>query len=270
MKLALKRPIVFFDLETTGTDVASDRIIEIALLKIHPNGTEDTFYKRINPEKHIPEEATKIHGITDNDVAHCPPFKAIAHDVARFIEGSDLAGYNSNKFDIPMLAEELLRAGVDFDLRRCRFVDVQNIFHKMEKRTLAAAYKFYCNKPLENAHSALADTRATYEILLKQLEMYENVPYEDENGQKTLSVVNDIEALSKFTTQTQNVDFLGRVVYNDKGIPVFNFGKYKGVPVEEVFENDPGYFGWILNNNFPEHTKKVLTEIKLNMRNRKG
>ena len=268
MKLALKRPLIIFDLEATGTDVAKDRIVEIAMLKIHPNGTEETYHKRINPEMPIPAEATKVHGISDSDVANCPTFKNLAREIAKFIEGCDLAGYNSNKLDIPMLAEELLRAGTDFDLRRCRFVDVQNIFHKMEKRTLSAAYKFYCNKSLENAHSALADTRATYEILLKQIEMYENVPYEDEKGNKIQGVVNDIEALSKFTTQTQNVDFLGRIVLNENGIPIFNFGKYKGVAVEKVFEKDPGYFGWVLNSDFPEHTKKVLTEIKLRMKNR--
>ncbi len=263
MEIKLKRPLIFFDLETTGIDVAKDRIIEIALLKVHPGGKEEVYEKRINPEMEIPKESTEIHGITDADVENAPKFKDVAREIARFIEGCDLAGYNSNKFDIPLLAEELLRAGVDYDLRKCRFVDVQNIFHKMEKRTLAAAYKFYCNQNLENAHSALADTRATYEILKSQLDMYQNVPYDDGKGNKTLEVVNDVQALSKFSAQSQNVDFLGRIVLNDDGVPVFNFGKHKGKPVLEVFDTDPGYYGWVLGGNFPEFTKKVLTEIKL-------
>lgn len=263
MELKLKRPLVFFDLETTGIDIAVDRIVEIALIRIEPNGTEKIYEKRINPGIPIPPQVTEIHGISNADVANSPTFKEVAKEVAKHLEGSDLAGYNSNKFDIPLLAEELLRAGVDFDLRRCRFVDVQNIFHKMEKRTLVAAYKFYCNSELENAHSALADTRATYDILKAQLDLYKEIPYEDTKGNKTLAVVNDVEELSKFSSQTQNVDFAGRIILNEQGKPVFSFGKYKGIPVTEVFEKDQGYYSWILNNNFPEFTKKVLTEIKL-------
>ncbi|MGI6479484.1 MAG: exonuclease domain-containing protein [Salinivirgaceae bacterium] len=263
MEINIRRPLVFFDLETTGVDVSNDRIVEIAMLKISPGGKEDVFQKRINPEMPIPPQASEIHGIYDKDVENAPRFKEVAKEVAQFIEGCDLAGYNSNKFDIPLLAEELLRAGVDFDLRRSKFVDVQNIFHKMEKRTLSAAYKFYCNQELENAHSALADARATYEILKAQLDMYQNVPYDDGRGNKSFEVVNDIPALSKFSAQNKNVDFAGYIVYDDKGVPVMNFGKHKGRSVSEVFDTDPGYYGWILDSKFPAFTKKVLTEIKL-------
>ncbi|MDD2564876.1 MAG: 3'-5' exonuclease [Salinivirgaceae bacterium] len=263
MDINLKRPLIFFDLETTGIDVATDRIVEIALLKIFPDGREETYEKRINPGMPIPPETTEIHHITDADVVNAPVFKEVAKEIARFIEGCDLAGYNSNKFDVPLLAEELMRAEVDFDLRKCKFVDVQNIFHKMEKRTLAAAYKFYCNQDLVNAHSAMADTRATYEILKAQLDRYQNVPYEDNKGNTSIEVVNDVNALSEFTAHTKNVDLMGRVVFNEQGVPVFNFGKYKGTSVLEVFDKDPGYYGWILNGNFPAFTKKVLTEIKL-------
>lgn len=263
MQLSLKRPIVFFDLETTGTDVALDRIVEIALLKIQPDGSEVPYRKLVNPGRPIPPESTEIHGIKDSDVAAAPLFKGIAREVAAFITGCDLAGYNSNKFDIPLLAEEFLRAGVDFDLRKCRFVDVQNIFHKMEKRTLSAAYKFYCDSDLHDAHSAMADTRATYEILKAQLDRYQEVPYDDGRGKQFLAVVNDVAKLSEFSAQTRNVDFMGRIIYNENNVPVFNFGKHKGVPVADVFVRDPGYYGWVLKSDFPEFTKKVLTEIKL-------
>lgn len=268
MEINLTRPLVFFDLETTGVDVAKDRIVEIALLKIHKCGKEEVYVKRVNPECPIPPEASEVHGIYDGDVEKAPKFKEIAKDIVRFIEGCDMAGYNSNKFDVPLLAEELIRAGVDYDLRRSRFIDVQNIFHKMEKRTLAAAYKFYCNQEIENAHSALADTKATYEVLKAQLDMYQNVPYEDYKGNKTLEVKNDIQALANFSAHTKQVDFAGHVVLNDKGVAVFNFGKHKGKAVIDVFESDPGYYGWILESNFPAFTKKVLTEIKLSKLNR--
>ncbi len=263
MEINLKRPLVFFDLETTGIDISNDRIVEIALLKIFPTGKEEVFFKRINPEIPIPKEASEIHGIYDKDIENAPRFKDLAKEVVKFIEGSDLAGYNSNKFDIPLLAEELLRVGIDYDLRRANFIDVQNIFHKMEKRTLSAAYKFYCNQDLTDAHSALADTRATYEVLKAQLDMYQNIPYDDGKGNKTFEVVNEVPALSKFSAHNNNVDFAGHVIYNDKGVPVINFGKHKGRPVTEVFETDPGYYGWILDSKFPAFTKKVLTEIKL-------
>jgi DNA polymerase-3 subunit epsilon len=263
MNLNLRNPIVFFDLETTGINVASDRIVELAMLKIHNNGSEEEMLMRINPEMHIPDETSQIHGITDADVADKPSFKEVAKSVAAFIEGCDLAGFNSNRFDIPLLAEEFLRAGVDIDIKKRKFVDVQAIFHKMEKRTLEAAYKLYCNKDLENAHSAMADTRATYEVLKAQLDKYQNIEYSDNRGNKTKPVVNDIDELSKFSSYNKNVDFMGRIVYDENGVEIFNFGKNKGIPVEKVLKEQPGYYGWIMNGDFPLYTKKILTAIKL-------
>ena len=250
MQLNLKNPLVFFDLETTGINIVKDRIVEISFVKVYPNGKEEAITRRINPEMPIPPESTAIHGITDEDVKDCPTFKEIAKSLAAQIEGCDLAGYNSNRFDIPLLAEEFLRAGVDIDLNKRKFVDVQTIFHKMEQRTLAAAYKFYCDKSLENAHTAEADTMATYEVLKAQLDRYPELQ-------------NDINFLSQYSSYTNNVDFAGRMVYNDKGEEVINFGKYKGRLVEEVLKNDPGYYSWIMNGDFPLNTKKILTEIKL-------
>ena len=250
MQLNLKNPLVFFDLETTGINIVKDRIVEISFVKGYPNGKEESKTRRINPEMPIPPESTAIHGITDEDVKDCPTFKEIAKSLAAQIEGCDLAGYNSNRFDIPLLAEEFLRAGVDIDLNKRKFVDVQTIFHKMEQRTLAAAYKFYCDKSLENAHTAEADTMATYEVLKAQLDRYPELQ-------------NDINFLSQYSSYTNNVDFAGRMVYNDKGEEVINFGKYKGRLVEEVLKNDPGYYSWIMNGDFPLNTKKILTEIKL-------
>ncbi len=251
MKLKLKNPIVFFDLETTGTNINSDRIVEIAYLKIHPNGNEESKTLRINPEMPIPEGATAVHGITNEDVQDCPVFKQVARNVAKDFEGCDIAGFNSNRFDIPVLAEEFLRAGVDdIDLGRHKLVDVQVIFHKMEQRTLSAAYKFYCQKNLEDAHSAEADTRATYEVLLAQLERYPELE-------------NDIAFLSEFSCFTKNVDFAGRMVFDENGTEVFNFGKYKGQPVSEVLKRDPGYYSWMLSSDFTLNTKAVLTRIKL-------
>ncbi|MCB2195536.1 MAG: 3'-5' exonuclease [Bacteroidetes bacterium] len=250
MELDLKKPIVFFDLETTGIDIVNDRIVEISLLKVNQDGTEETRTMRINPEMPIPIQSTAVHGITDEDVINEPTFNIVAKDIAKFIEGCDLGGYNSNKFDIPLLAEEFLRVGVDIDLKKHRFVDVQVIFHKMEQRTLSAAYKFYCQKTLDDAHSAEADTKATYEILKAQLDRYNDLQ-------------NDIDEISKFSSHNKNVDFAGRIVLNDKGEEVFNFGKYKGQTVESVLEKDQGYFGWMLNSDFPLYTKKVLTAIKL-------
>ena len=253
MELKLQNPLIFFDLETTGVNASKDRIVEISYIKLMPNGTEVEKTLRINPEMHIPEEATAVHGITDADVADKPRFKDIAKELARVFEGCDIAGFNSNRFDVPLLAEEFLRADVDVDFSRRRFVDVQTIFHKMEQRTLSAAYKFYCGKDLDDAHSANADTRATYEVLKAQLDKYP-------------SLQNDIDFLSKFSTHNRNVDLAGRIVYNDNNVEVFNFGKYKGIPIEEVLKTDSGYFGWILNGDFPQNTKKVLTNIKLRMR----
>lgn len=250
MKLNLKNPLVFFDLETTGTNINSDRIVEICYLKVHPNGNEEAKTLRINPEMHIPEEASAVHGIYDADVADCPTFKSIARNIAKDIEGCDLAGFNSNRFDIPVLAEEFLRAEVDIDLSRRKFVDVQVIFHKMEQRTLSAAYKFYCGKNLDDAHSAEGDTRATYEVLKAQLDRYPELQ-------------NDIAFLSNYSSFNKNVDFAGRMVYNDAGVVVFNFGKYKGMPVTEVLRRDPGYYGWIQSSDFTLNTKAMLTKIRL-------
>ena len=250
MKLNLKNPVIFFDLETTGVNITTDRIVEISYLKVYPNGNEMSRTMRINPEMHIPEQASAVHGIYDDDVKDCPVFKQVAKEVANDFEGADIAGFNSNRFDVPLLAEEFLRAGVDLDMTRRKFIDVQVIFHKMEQRTLSAAVKFYCGKELEGAHSADADTRATYEVLQAQLDRYPELQ-------------NDIAWLSEFSSHTNNVDFAGRIVYNDKGIEVFNFGKYKGIPVVEVLRRDPGYYSWIMQGDFSLNTKQVLTRIKL-------
>ena len=242
MKLNLKNPIVFFDLETTGTSINVDRIVEICYLKVHPNGNEEAKTLRINPEMHIPEGASAVHGIYDEDVADCPTFKEVARTIANDIEGCDLAGFNSNRFDIPVLAEEFLRAGVDIDLSRRKFVDVQVIFHKLEQRTLSAAYKFYCGKNLEDAHTAAADTQATYEVLMAQLDRYSELQ-------------NDIAFLADYSSFNKNVDFAGRMIYDDNGVEVFNFGKYKGMSVTDVLKRDPGYYSWILNSDFTLNTK---------------
>ena len=265
MKLFLRNPLVVLDLETTGINIATDRIVEIALLKVNPNGTEEEKVYRINPEMPIPLESSLIHGIYDDDVKDEPTFKQLAKTLAKFLEGCDLCGFNSNRFDIPLLAEEFIRADVDIDMKRHKFIDVQAIFHKMEKRTLAAAYKFYCQKDLTDAHSALADTRATYEVLKSQIEMYDGVQYEDVKGNKSTPIVNDMEKLSEFSSYDQNVDFAGRIVYDEKGVEVFNFGKNKGVPVEKVLREQPGYFGWMMDGEFPLYTKKVLTRLRLRM-----
>ena len=251
MELNLANPLVFFDLETTGINIAKDRIVEISVLKVYPNGKEEQKTMRVNPEIPIPAEATAVHGITNEDVKDCPTFKQIAKELARYIEGCDLGGYNSNRFDIPLLAEEFLRVGLDFDMRKRKSVDVQTIFHKMEQRTLSAAYRFYCDKCLEDAHTAAADTFATYEVLKAQLDRYNE------------KLENNVEFLSKFSTQNNNADFAGFIVYNDKGVEVFNFGKNKGIPVEQVLKEQPGYYAWMLNSDFPLYTKKILTEIKL-------
>jgi DNA polymerase-3 subunit epsilon len=252
MKLDLKNPILFFDLETTGINVASDRIVEIAWLKVDVNGNETKKSMRVNPGVPIPPRSTEIHGISDDDVKDAPQFNEIAKTLAKEIEGCDLAGYNSTKFDIPLLAEEFLRAGVDIDLKKRKFVDVQIIFMKMEQRTLGAALKFYCNKPLENAHSADADTLATYEVLKAQLDRYDNLE-------------NDVAKLAEFSSHNRNADFAGRIIYNEDDVEVFNFGKYKGKPVSDVLDKDPGYYGWMMHGDFPLYTKKILTSIKLNL-----
>jgi DNA polymerase-3 subunit epsilon len=251
MELNLKRPIVFFDLETTGVDVVKDRIVEICLLKIHPNGEEETHTWLVNPERNIPDEVIKVHGITNEDVADKPIFKELAKRVYDLVKDADLAGYNSNKFDIPVLAEEFLRAGIDFDMGKRVAVDVQNIFHRMEQRTLAAAYKFYCKDELVDAHSAEADVRATYDVLKAQLDRYPD------------DLQNDMNYLSAFSNRQNVADFAGFIAYNDEGNEFFTFGKYKGRLVEEVLKTDTGYFSWMQNADFPLYTKKVLTAIKL-------
>jgi DNA polymerase-3 subunit epsilon len=250
MDLNLKNPLVFFDLETTGVDIVNDRIVEISYLKISPNGMEESKTMRINPGIPIPATATAVHGISDEDVKNAPTFKEIAKTLAKDIEGCDLAGYNSNRFDIPLLAEEFLRAETDIDLKRRKFIDVQTIFHKMEQRTLSAAYKFYCGKELEGAHGAEADTRATYEVLKSQLDRYPELK-------------NDVNYLSDFSCFTKNADFAGRIVFNEKGEECINFGKYKGRKVVDILKEDIGYYGWIMSSNFSLDTKRIFTAIKL-------
>ena len=251
MNLNLKNPIVFFDLETTGVNINTDRIVEICYLKVYPNGNEESKTMRINPEMHIPESTSAIHGIYDKDVENCPTFKEVAKDIAKDIEGCDLAGFNSNRFDIPVLAEEFLRADVDIDMMKRKFIDVQVIYHKLEQRTLSAAYKFYCKKELDDAHTAEADTKATYEVLKAQLDMYPE------------DLKNDMAFLADYSSFNRNVDFAGRIVYDNNNVEVFNFGKYKGASVKEVLQRDPGYYGWILNGDFTLNTKNVLTKIRL-------
>jgi len=265
MQLQLKNPVVFLDLETTGVNIATDRIVEIALVKVKSDGSEEEKLMRINPEVPIPQETSDIHGIYDEDIKDAPTFKEVAKTMAKFLEGCDLAGFNSNRFDIPLLAEEFIRADVDIDLKKHKFIDVQAIFHKMEKRTLVAAYKFYCNKELVDAHSAMADTKATYEVLKAQLDRYQGVGFIDVKGNKTKPIVNDMEQLSEFSSFTRNVDFVGRIVYDENGVETFNFGKNKGIPVEKVLREQPGYYGWMMNSEFPLYTKKVLTRLKLKM-----
>jgi DNA polymerase III subunit epsilon len=261
MKLKLKRPLAFFDLETTGTNIGADRIVEISVIKLHPDGTEEVRTWRVNPGMPIPLESSLVHGIYDEDIKDEPPFKSIAPLIAEFMDISDLAGYNSNKFDIPMLMEEFLRANVLFDLDNRHFVDVQNIFHQMEQRTLKAAYQFYCDKQIINAHSAEADTRATMEVLLAQIAKYENIEWEDKKGNRSTPVVNDIEALHQFTNLNKPVDFAGRMVYNEDGHEVFNFGKHKGKTVEDVLRIEPSYYSWMMNGDFPLYTKRKLETI---------
>jgi len=250
MDLQLTRPICFFDLETTGVNVTNDRIIEICVHKVQPDGKEETHTWRVNPTIPIPDGASAIHGIYDADVADRPTFATLAAEVYNLIQDSDLAGYNSNKFDIPLLAEEFLRAGIEFDMSKRRAIDVQNIFHRMEQRTLTAAYKFYCGKSLDDAHSAEADVLATYEVLKSQLDRYEELE-------------NDMSFLAEFSNRQKVADFAGFIAYNGKGQEIFTFGKYRGQTVESVLQENPGYYGWIQNADFPLYTKQVLTKIRL-------
>ena len=256
MELKLNKPICFFDLETTGIDICKDRIVEISILKVFPNGNKEGKTWLVNPQMPIPPTATAIHGISNEKVANEPTFNELSHQVFNMIKDSDLAGFNSDRFDIPLLAEELLRAEIDFDMKSRVSVDIQTIFHKMEERTLSAALKFYCGKGLENAHSAEADTMATYEILKAQLDRYPDLE-------------NDMKSLSEFTTRKKSVDFAGFITLDKDNEECFSFGKHKGVKVEKVFDVEPGYFGWIQNADFPLYTKKVLTAIKLRKLNNK-
>lgn len=251
MKLRLSRPILFFDIEATGLNVANDRIVELCYIKVFPNGAEEVKTQRFNPGIHISAEATAVNGIHDEDVAECPRFKERAAELARTFTGCDLAGFNSNHFDIPMLVEEFIRAEVEYDVSKARFVDVQGIFHKMEKRDLTAAYKFYCGKSLTEAHTAEADTRATLEVLEAQLDRYNEVLH------------NDIAFLSDFSRRNRNVDLAGRIVLNEQGVETINFGKYRGKAVSDVLRNDPGYFNWIMQGDFPQNTKQAFMRLKL-------
>lgn len=258
MNLNLTKPICFFDLETTGVNITTDRIVEISVLKVFPNGKEDCKTWLVNPEIPIPKEITAIHGISNADVADKPVFKEVAKEIYNMIKDSDLAGFNSDRFDIPLLAEEMLRSDVDFDMKNRLSIDVQTIFHKMEQRTLSAAYKFYCHKELEGAHGAEADANATYEVLKAQIERYKEIE-------------NDTKFLAEFSTRKQFADFAGFISYNKHGEECFAFGKHKGKLVTDVLETEPGYFGWLLNADFPLYTKKVLTAIKLrNFNNKLG
>lgn len=258
MNLNLTKPICFFDLETTGINITNDRIVEIAVLKVYPDGREERKVWVVNPTIPIPKEVSEIHGIWDADVVDKPTFKEISKEVYNMIKDSDLGGFNSDRFDIPLLAEEMLRADVDFDMKNRVAIDVQTIFHKMEQRTLAAAYKFYCDKNLDDAHSAEADTNATYEVLKAQLARYDELE-------------NDTKFLAEFSSRKKFADFAGFITFNKKGEECFSFGKHKGKKVEDVLNEEPGYFGWLLNADFPLYTKKVLTAIKLrNFNNKLG
>lgn len=255
MNLTLKRPLVFFDLEATGISTSTDRIVEMCLIKVHPDGTEEVRNERINPEMPIPEQASEIHGIYDKDVKDAPTFKDLAKDLNKFLENCDFAGFNSNRFDFPMLVEEFLRADIDFDVDGRKFIDAQRIFHIMEPRNLSAAYRFYCNEELKDAHSAEADTRATYEVFKAQLNKYEQLE-------------KNIDALHKISGQGNLVDLAGRIVRNNKGDEVFNFGKHKGKKVTDVFTREPSYYDWMMNGDFPQQTKQVLTKLRLKQFNK--
>lgn len=248
MILQLNKPLIFFDLETTGTNITNDRIVEISVIKITPEGEETERTRRINPGMPIPAEATAIHHISDDDVKDAPRFEQVARSLATLFEGCDIAGFNSNRFDIPMLKQEFDRAGVEFDLSGAKFIDVQTIFHKREPRNLVAAYRFYCNKDLDQAHSASADTRATFEVLKAQLERYDDLPH-------------DIATLSEYTSYNRNVDLMGRLVFDEQNREVINFGKHKGKLAETVLRSEPGYFGWIMQGDFTDDTKKAFQRV---------
>lgn len=256
MKLQLKRPLIFFDLETTGVNVSKDRIVELSYIKVFPDGTDEQKTRLINPEMPIPPASTAIHHITDEDVKDAPTFKQLAKSLFSIFEGCDIAGYNSNKFDVPLLVEEFARAGITFNLADHKFIDVQNIFHKMEQRTLVAAYRFYCDKELTDAHSAMGDTKATYEVLLGQLDRYPDLK-------------GDVDYLSEFSQMGRNVDLVGRIVLDDKDQPIFNFGKYKGKNVIDVFRSEPSFYAWMMQGDFPKNTKDVVTVLYNKSRERR-
>lgn len=262
MKLNLKNPLVVFDLETTGTNIAQDRIVEMALIKVMPDGTLEEKCRRINPEMPIPVETSMIHGIYDEDVKDEPTFKQVGKSLATWLEGCDLAGFNILKFDVPMLVEEFLRTNIDFDVDNRKLVDAQKIFHLMEKRNLSAALKFYCDKTLENAHSALADTQATYEVLVAQIAKYDGQTVQNLLGEDIGIIQNDMTALHKLTNQKM-VDLAGRIVYNDKGEEVFNFGKHRGKLVNDILQKEPSFYDWMMKGDFPLDTKRKLTQIRL-------
>lgn len=263
MPLRLTRPLAIIDLETTGVNVGHDRIVEISIVKVYPDGNRETFTQRINPEMPIPPYSTAIHGISDEDVKDAPTFAQVGHKIAQILRDCDLAGFNSNKFDFPLLVEEFLRAGIEFEIKGRRLIDVQNIFHKMEPRTLKAAYKFYCGTELENAHSAEADALATYEVLLAQVERYQGMEVEDRENRTRIIFENTPASLHQVSFVHRNADLVGHIVYDDQGREVFNFGKYKGQPVEEIFAKEPAYYDWMMKAEFPLYTKKIITAIKL-------
>ncbi len=267
MKLDLKKPLVFFDLETTGLNIGIDKIVEICLYKVNPDYTTEVYTEQLNPEMHIPESVSEIHGIYDKDVVNKPTFKQVAPIIADFLKGCDLAGYNLLKFDLPLLVEEFLRIDSDLDLREVKVIDVQNIFHKMEPRTLKAAYRFYCNESLENAHTAEADTIATFKILEAQVEKYQNTLSwdEKEREQGICPIENNVAKLAAYSTVGRNVDFAGHIVFNEKDEEVFNFGKHKGKSVEQIFTIEPSYYDWMMKADFPLYTKKVIHNIRLRM-----
>lgn len=262
MKLNLKRPLVVFDLETTGLNAATDRIVQISYIKVMPNGEEEQKTYLVNPEVHIPEACTEVHHITDADVADKETFKELAPRLAKEFEGCDFAGFNSNKFDVPMLVEEFLRAGVKFDIDRHRLIDVQNIYHKKERRTLIAAYRYYCGKDLTQAHSADADTRATYEVLMAQLDKYKDDDVDP--------IQNDVEWLQSYSAMNRNVDLMGTMIYDEHDVPIFNFGKYKGRPVLDVLCSDPNFYSWVINSQFAQSTKNKLTQLYIEAKKRQS
>ena len=270
MNLSLSRPLVFFDVETTGLNIGKDKIIELAFIKVNLDGSEEEKVWRLNPEMPISKEAEAIHGISNADLKDEPVFEEIADEILKFLDNCDMAGYNSNKFDLPLLVEEFLRVNRDFDLKDRQCIDVQNIFHKMEPRNLKAAYRFYCQKELTDAHQALADTRATFEILKGQLAKYEGQTHEDARTGKITKIDSNMKNLSNFSREFRTVDFAGHIVFNENDEEVFNFGKYKGVPVRKVFVIEPPYYDWMMKADFPLYTKKIITriyrEIRIRMR----